>query len=100
MNNQLSKKEIVKLLGENKSIFEKQFGVKKIGLFGSYARNENNPESDIDLFVDLERHTLHDSAGLLIYLENIFGRKVELVIKHKNIKQRFLHNIEKDIYYV
>lgn len=98
MNKQISKEEIIRFLRDNRDIIKERFGVDKIGLFGSYARGENTPDSDIDLFVELERHTLHDYAGLLIYLENIFGKRIELVVKHNYMKRRFLNNIEKDLF--
>jgi hypothetical protein len=57
------------------------FGVNKIGLFGSYLRNEATENSDIDLLVDIEKtkKTLKNFLALNYYLEDIFGRKVELV---------------------
>jgi predicted nucleotidyltransferase len=57
------------------------YGVTKIGLFGSYARNEANSNSDIDLLVDIqkEKKTLKNFLALNYYLEDVFGCKVELV---------------------
>jgi len=54
---------------------------KKIGLFGSYLRNEATENSDIDLLVDIEKDkkTLKNFLALNFYLEDIFGKKVELV---------------------
>lgn len=59
------------------------FGVEQIGLFGSFVRDEANQESDIDLLVDMSknRKTFRNFLALNYYLEEIFGRKVELVTK-------------------
>ena len=59
----------------------KAFGVCSLGLFGSFARNTPTEKSDIDLLVDFEpkQKTYDNFMDLLFFLENLFGRKVELV---------------------
>lgn len=56
------------------------FGVRRIGVFGSVARGEARDDSDLDLLVDLERHTFEDYFGTLNFLEDLFGCKVDLVM--------------------
>lgn len=60
-----------------------EFGVKQIGLFGSYLRNDATINSDIDLLVDIrsERKTFRNFMALNYYLDDLFGCKVELVTK-------------------
>ena len=48
----LSKEKILGFLRKNKPLFKKKFGVDEIMLFGSYARDEATPESDIDILID------------------------------------------------
>jgi len=58
------------------------FGVNKIGVFGSYARNEQQPQSDIDILIgfDPEKETFDNFMGVNDYLENLFaGEKTEVV---------------------
>lgn len=57
------------------------FGVERIGLFGSFVRGEGNQDSDIDLLVEMakERKTFRNFLALNYYLEEIFVRRVELV---------------------
>ena len=59
------------------------FGVIEIGLFGSFVRNQQQPNSDIDLLVDIVPHkkTFRNFMALVYYLESLFGRKVELITK-------------------
>ncbi|OSZ82350.1 nucleotidyltransferase [Chitinophagaceae bacterium IBVUCB1] len=60
----------------------KSYGVRQLGLFGSFVRdNRIDNDSDIDLLVDFEKgkKTFDNFMNLSFYLENIFGRKVELV---------------------
>lgn len=60
-----------------------EFGVEKIGLFGSFLRGEASADSDIDLLVEItkSRKTLRNFLALTYYLEEIFGRRVDLVTK-------------------
>jgi len=57
------------------------FGVSRIGLFGSYARNEQTPHSDIDILVDFspEKENYDSFMALYDYLESLFDKKIEVV---------------------
>jgi len=55
------------------------FGVKRIGLFVSFARGEQKESSDIDVLVEFEKPTFRNFMDLSFYLEDLFGRKVDLV---------------------
>ncbi len=58
----------------------KQAGVKRSGIFGSYVRQENTIDSDIDLLVDFPRNkSLYDFIALKLELEDTLGKKVDLV---------------------
>jgi uncharacterized protein len=94
-----SKQEILMLIKAHKEILEKRFGLLSIGLFGSYARGENNQNSDIDFFVELKKQSFSDYAGLEIYLENLFQQKVQVVINYERLSPRFMNNIKKDLIY-
>lgn len=72
--------EIIGLIEENRETI-KSFGVSQIGVFGSYARGEQTLQSDVDVLVELENETFDAYMGLLFYLEDLFGRKVDLVMK-------------------
>ncbi len=71
-----------------------------IGLFGSHAKETHQPDSDIDLLVELTEARFDYLAGLHIYLENRLGKPVELIRKRKGLSERFLKRIERDIHYV
>jgi uncharacterized protein len=58
----------------------KQAGATRSALFGSYARGDNNADSDVDILVDLPRGTsLFDLAALQIDLEEVLGKKTDIV---------------------
>ena len=55
-------------------------GAHDIRVFGSVARGEEGPESDVDFLVDLEaERTLFDLSGLILDLEEVLGRKVDVI---------------------
>jgi predicted nucleotidyltransferase len=59
----------------------RRFGVRRLGVFGSFARGEPNDESDVDLLVEFEpdEKTFDNLLGLADFLEDLFGRKVDIV---------------------
>lgn len=74
----MSKTQIIQTIIE----YLKQYKVKEIGLFGSFARNEMTDKSDIDVLVEYSRGTtLFDIAKMHLDLEEKIGRKVDLVDK-------------------
>ena len=75
-----TKEEILKTLSKELPKLKDQFNVKKIGLFGSYARGEQNPTSDIDLLVEFEPIVgFFKFIELEEYLSEKIGAKIELV---------------------
>ncbi len=77
----LNSDEILKKIEENRDKIEK-FGVKKIGIFGSYIREEQKEESDIDVIIEFEKgkKTFDNYIELKFFLEDLFRCKVDLVI--------------------
>ena len=75
-----TKEDILEIvLRERKRLAE--FGVVSIGLFGSFVRGDQNPESDIDLLVEFipQKHTFDNFMDLSFLLEDILGHKVEII---------------------
>lgn len=73
----------------------KQYGAERIYLFGSYARGDSTPASDIDLRIDKGSIRGFQLGGLLLDLEDSFGIPVDLV-PTSSLDQRFLDTIQKD----
>jgi predicted nucleotidyltransferase len=67
-------------------------GALRLGLFGSFARGEARPDSDVDLLVELDQRTFDRYMDLKIFLEDLFGRKVDLVLGDR-IKPRLREQI-------
>ncbi|HHU34442.1 MAG TPA: nucleotidyltransferase family protein [Bacteroidetes bacterium] len=92
------KNEILNKLTDLKPILRRDYSVKEIGLFGSFVDNSFTDESDIDLLVEFERPIGWKCFTLEIYLENIFGRKIDLVIKNA-LKEQIKDKILKQVNY-
>ena len=72
--------EILTKLEALKPEFQRRYKVREIGLFGSWARDEQHEKSDIDVLVDFEEGAdLFDWMGLTLYLEEAFGCPVDVV---------------------
>lgn len=80
----ISQQDILNILKNYKDEFIRNFKINSIGLFGSYARNEQEEESDIDLIVEFQEGQLNydNFFNLVDYLEGIFNCKVDVIPKH------------------
>ncbi|MBI2629304.1 nucleotidyltransferase domain-containing protein [Candidatus Pacearchaeota archaeon] len=96
MTGSLTTKEIIKILSIHKSEINK-YGVKKIGLFGSFAKGKQNDKSDVDILVEFYNASFDNYMGLKLFLENLFGRNIDLVIE-KGLKPE-LSYIKKEVIY-
>lgn len=81
------KKSILDTLGRleaEKLRLDREYGVRVVGVFGSYVRNEQRPDSDIDILVELERPLRISFIGLVeleYELSELLGVKVDIAIK-------------------
>lgn len=91
--------EIQSILGRNKNRLFISYPIKSLAIFGSFARNENNELSDIDILVEFNGKIGIRFIDLANELEKLMELKVDLVSK-KGIKKRFLESIEEDLIYV
>lgn len=101
MSNQLNREEILKVLREQKEFLRREFYVKQIGLFGSFARNEDTAESDIDFLVEFEAPLeiyISNRYALSDYLQHTFKREVDLA-NPKSLKKFYKEAILKQAVY-
>ncbi len=75
----ISKDEALDHLLRLMPALKEKYGVMKIGLFGSVARNEASPESDIDVVVEMSEPRLFFMVHIKELLENDFGKPVDVV---------------------
>jgi len=74
----VTKSDILNYLSKHFQEFHDKYSVEKIGLFGSYARDEANQESDIDIFVQM-RPKLLDMIAIKQLIEEDLHHKVDIV---------------------
>lgn len=75
----LDREEIVKLLRENYPYLAAEYGVARMGLFGSYADGQPSETSDVDLIVEFDRPIGFRFVEFAEYLERLLGRKVDIL---------------------
>lgn len=92
--------ECIVKLEKFKETFSQKFGITKLGIFGSVARNENTEDSDIDIVVEVQKPTLRIMYELKEALTELFNCKVDLVRFRDSLRPLFKSNIQKDVIYV
>ncbi len=98
----MQKQDILNYLKSNQEYYYKKFGIKFIGLFGSFARGEAHQNSDIDILYTIEKDkklSLFKYLTLHKQLEDFFHRKIDLV-RDEKLKPQLKSYIEKDLSYV
>jgi len=95
-----TREDLLRFLSEHRNDI-RAFKVNKLGLFGSFVRDEQSAESDIDLIVEYEEgfKTIDNFLGLIDFLEENSGRTVELLTP-ESINQYLKPHIEKEVEYV
>ena len=97
-----SKENILQVLAENRTAI-KEYGVSKIELFGSYVRNEQDKNSDIDLAVEFikDKKTYKNYIRLIYYLQDLFQTDIDLItLKSLPENRNFSKEILKETVYV
>ena len=87
-------------LAEFKRTFGERFGILKLGIFGSVAREDNTEDSDIDIVVEVQQPTLLLMYELKTALKSLFGCDVDLIRFRDTLRPFFKANIQKDVIYV
>jgi len=94
---------IIKKLKQELPFLKDKFGIRKIGIFGSFAKGLHKKDSDIDVIVEFEKPIGLAFIDLADYIENLFGKKVDVLtpegIRSIRIK-KVAQEIEKSIIYV
>jgi len=93
--------EVKRILAEHKDEIREKYGVVILGVFGSYAREEQKETSDVDIIVELERPIGLKFYEFWDYIENILGTKAD-VLTLSALKQKTLlwEKVKEDIVYV
>lgn len=74
------RESVLKALEANRDAI-RQFGVRRLGLFGSSARGDAGESSDLDFVVEFDRKSFDAYMDLKAFLEHLFGCRVDLVLR-------------------
>ena len=103
----LSREQIIELLRKHLPEWRSKYAVQRIALFGSFARGTATQGSDVDLLVEFSRPVGLEFIGVLIEMEHLLGRKVDVVTREtlrrgqENPRKRHIaESIERDMIYV
>lgn len=91
----MQRDEVLSILAQHQDEL-KHFRIKSLSIFGSVARNEARPDSDVDILVEFEQPVTFDQyMDLKFYLENHLGRRVDLVSWH-TLKPQIRPSVERE----
>jgi predicted nucleotidyltransferase len=92
----MTRDELLALLAQHKPVLAQRYGVKRLALFGSFARGTARDDSDVDVLVDFgEPPTPNALFGAQFYIEDLLGRPVDLVTETA-LRREFRPYVERD----
>lgn len=95
-----TKEEYIADLQQFKQKFAAKYGIRSMGIFGSVARGEHRPDSDLDVFVELENPDFYIMYDIREALQQICGCPVDLLRLREGLRSLLLKRIEQDGVYV
>lgn len=96
----MDRNEIIRALRKFKDINQNKYRIKRIGIFGSAARDTMSKQSDIDVVVELEKQDLFNIIGIKQDLEEQLQQAVDIVSYRKNMNALLKRRIDNEAAYV
>ena len=75
----LTKNKVIHILKEEQPYLQKEFGVKKVAIFGSFAKGRGHQKSDVDIFIEFTKSPGMKFFDLMDYLDKKLGRKTDVL---------------------
>ena len=91
-----TREDYMAILRKYRTLKSDIYGIIKIGIFGSVARNEQTEESDVDICIEMNAPDLFNMVHIKEDLQKLFGRNVDIVRLRKNMNPMLLNQIERD----
>lgn len=92
--------EIIDVLKRFKSTSAHKYGIRSLGIFGSFARNQQDEQSDLDVFVTLQEADFFVMEKIKEELEQLMHFKIDVVNLRDTLRDSFKQNILKDAIYI
>ena len=96
----LSTIEIIAILKKFKAVSASKYGITSLGLFGSFARNQQRETSDVDVFVTLKESDFFILERIKEELESLIHSNIDIVNYRDSLRNSFKQNILNDAIYV
>ena len=96
----LSTKEVINILKKFKTESASKYGITSLGLFGSFARNQQRETSDVDVFVTLKESDFFVLERIKEELENLVHSDIDIVNYRESLRSSFKQNILNDAIYI
>ena len=94
---QLTKDKVLQLLRQHSPVLAERFGVTRLALYGSFARDQATENSDVDILARFDpRPDWKRYFGAQFYLEDLLGRPVDLAMDGE-LRPEILPNVERDL---
>ena len=103
MKNLLTQKEVLEILRNNLPFLKEKYGVRKIAIFGSFAKEIQKEDSDIDIIIEFEKPIGLKFVELAEYIETILGKEVDILTPEgvKSIRyNEVVEDIKRSVVYV
>ena len=91
-------RQILALLQDRRDVLRNRFAVSRVGLFGSWARNEAVATSDVDILVTFDQPTFDHYMDLKFYLEDLLKCRVDLVMESA-LRPRLRDHVLREVRY-
>ena len=95
-----TREEYIRLLRKFVSEHGSEYGISRIGIFGSIARGQQTEDSDVDILIEAPVLDLLSLIGIKRQLEELLGSSVDIVRKTEYMPEQFRARVEKEVVYV
>ena len=99
-NKNLNKNNIIKVIKQIKPILKNEYNIDKVGIFGSYSRNQATENSDLDIVVEQSDPDLFGLIGAKQLIEELLNIHVDIVRYRNKMNKTLKDRIEKEAIYV
>lgn len=96
----MDKEKVLAILRQFKKEYAQDYHLLSLGVFGSVARDEANPESDVDIVFETDKPNLFRTASMKVELENLLAHEVDLIRLREKMDENLKREIEKEVLYV
>lgn len=95
----MNKQFILQKLSTIKPVLHQKYGVSELALFGSYSRDEQTSESDIDIMVDFDKPVGIEFFDVVYLLKDLFEAAEVQIVSKKAIKEKYYNRLKEDLLY-